>query len=113
MIAYRKKSALLFVLALAAVVTAAGGVWATEQSRPPTTDVELLKVKIAQATRMLAREGIITSSGHVSARIPGSNTFLLPARRSPGFAEADNLLVLDTEGSVIAGNGTPTSLKPI
>lgn len=104
MIAYRKKSALLFVLALAAVVTATVGLWATEQSRPLTTDVELLKVKIAQATRMLAREGIIASSGHVSARIPNTDRVVIgPADVTRDIMAAADIVTVDLNSKKISG----------
>ncbi|MFM9968218.1 MAG: class II aldolase/adducin family protein, partial [Burkholderiales bacterium] len=47
--------------------------------------------------------------GHVSARVPGTDTFVLPTRRSPGLAQADNLLLLNTEGKLLAGDGQPNS----
>ncbi len=66
------------LLALAAAVTATGGMPVGAQNRPPPTDVEQLKVTVAPATRMLASEGIIASSGHVSARIPGTDRVATP-----------------------------------
>jgi L-fuculose-phosphate aldolase len=41
--------------------------------------VEALKEKVALATRMLAHEGILTASGHVSARVPGTDRVLIGA----------------------------------
>jgi L-ribulose-5-phosphate 4-epimerase len=38
-----------------------------------------LKRKVAAATRMLARERILTASGHVSARVPGGDRVLIGA----------------------------------
>ncbi len=40
-------------------------------------DEQTLKIKVAQAVRMLAAEGLVASSGHVSARIPGTNKMLM------------------------------------
>jgi L-fuculose-phosphate aldolase len=68
-----------------------------------------LKRDVATANRVLERVGLSNAFGHASARIPGTNTFLLPTRRSPGLAEADNLLVIDTEGRLVAGEGEPNS----
>ena len=59
--------------------------------------------------RIIERRGLSTAFGHVSARIPGRDTFLLPARRSPRFADEDDLLILDKDGAVIDGEGTPNS----
>jgi L-fuculose-phosphate aldolase len=68
-----------------------------------------LRRDVALANRIIERVGLSAAFGHVSARIPGTNTFLLPTRRSPGFAEEDRLLVLDTDGNVRAGDGAPNS----
>ena len=68
-----------------------------------------LRQDVALANRILERLGLSHAFGHASARLPGTNTFLIPTRRSPGLAEADGLLTLDTEGRVIAGEGEPNS----
>jgi L-ribulose-5-phosphate 4-epimerase len=68
-----------------------------------------LRRDVATANRILERVGLSNAFGHASARIPGTNTFLLPTRRSPGLAEADNLLVIDTEGRLLDGEGEPNS----
>jgi ribulose-5-phosphate 4-epimerase/fuculose-1-phosphate aldolase len=68
-----------------------------------------LREEVALANRILERTGLSNAFGHVSARIPGTSTFLLPTRRSPGFADANALLTIDTEGNVLSGGGTPNS----
>jgi len=72
-------------------------------------EVERLREDVALANRVIERTGLSNAFGHVSARLPGTGTFLLPPRRSPGFAEAASLLVLDTDGNVLDGEGTPNS----
>lgn len=68
-----------------------------------------LRRDVATANRILERLGLSHAFGHASARIPATNTFLLPTRRSPGLAEADTLLVIDTEGRIVSGEGEPNS----
>lgn len=68
-----------------------------------------LRADVALANRILERHGLSNAFGHVSARIPGTETFLLPTRRSPGFADADHLLVVDLDGRVLDGAGEPNS----
>src|SRR5258706_12482642 len=68
---------------------------------------EELRRDVATANRILERVGLSSAFGHASARLPGTNTFLIPTRRSPGLAEASTLLVLDTEGRVLPGDGEP------
>jgi ribulose-5-phosphate 4-epimerase/fuculose-1-phosphate aldolase len=70
---------------------------------------EELRRDVAIANRILERVGLSNAFGHASARLPGTNTFLIPTRRSPGLAEASTLLVLDTEGRVLSGEGEPNS----
>ena len=68
-----------------------------------------LRNDVAAANRIIERFGLSNAFGHVSARIPGTNTFIIPTRRSPGLADAHNLLVLDTDGKILSGEGTPNS----
>lgn len=73
------------------------------------SDIAPLREDVATANRILERMGLSHAFGHASARIPGTNTFLLPTRRSPGLAEAADLLVIDTEGRIVSGDGEPNS----
>jgi ribulose-5-phosphate 4-epimerase/fuculose-1-phosphate aldolase len=68
-----------------------------------------LRDDVALANRIIERFGLSNAFGHASARIPGATAFLLPTRRSPGFAEASKLLTLDFDGNVIEGDGEPNS----
>jgi ribulose-5-phosphate 4-epimerase/fuculose-1-phosphate aldolase len=73
-------------------------------------DVEqTLRQEVALANRIIERFGLSNAFGHVSARIPGTNRFVFPTRRSPGLADAERMLVLDTDGKVLEGEGTPNS----
>ena len=72
-------------------------------------DLRALRDDVATANRILERMGLSRAFGHASARVPGTNTFLLPTRRSPGLAQSDNLLVIDTEGRIVEGDGEPNS----
>jgi hypothetical protein len=40
---------------------------------------------VALANRIIERFGLSNAFGHVSARLPGTQTFLFPTRRSPGL----------------------------
>jgi ribulose-5-phosphate 4-epimerase/fuculose-1-phosphate aldolase len=71
--------------------------------------MDRLRVDVAAANRILERAGLSHAFGHASARIPGTTTFLLPTRRSPGLADAETLLTLDFDGNVVAGRGEPNS----
>src|SRR5258708_13594945 len=68
-----------------------------------------LKRDVALANLIIERFGLSNAFGHASARIPGTNTFFMPTRRSPGLASASTLLVLDSEGKILSARGTPNS----
>jgi ribulose-5-phosphate 4-epimerase/fuculose-1-phosphate aldolase len=70
---------------------------------------QTLRRDVALANRIIERFGLSNAFGHVSARIPGTNTFYISTRRSPGLADENHLLVMDTDGKVLAGDGTPNS----
>jgi ribulose-5-phosphate 4-epimerase/fuculose-1-phosphate aldolase len=70
---------------------------------------QALRRDVALANRIIERFGLSNAFGHVSARIPGTNTFYISTRRSPGLADENQLLVIDTEGKVLSGDGMPNS----
>lgn len=72
-------------------------------------DEAQLRDDVATANRILERVGLSNAFGHASARVPATNTFFLPTRRSPGLAEAAKLLRIDTDGRVLEGDGEPNS----
>lgn len=70
---------------------------------------QALRRDVALANRIIERFGLSNAFGHVSARIPGSDRFFISTRRSPGLADEDHLLVIDTSGKVVSGDGMPNS----
>jgi L-ribulose-5-phosphate 4-epimerase len=68
-----------------------------------------LRRDVALANRIVHAAGLVSAFGHVSARLPGTETFLFPTRSSPALASAERLLVLGTEGQRIAGDGEPNT----
>jgi ribulose-5-phosphate 4-epimerase/fuculose-1-phosphate aldolase len=72
------------------------------------TDSQLRR-DVARANHIIERFGLATAYGHASARIAGTDTFYISTRRSPGLADENDLLVIDTNGQVLAGKGTPNS----
>jgi len=70
---------------------------------------QALRRDVALANRIIERFGLSNAFGHVSARIPGTNTFIISTRRSPGLADENQLLVIDTDGKVLSGDGVPNS----
>ena len=72
-------------------------------------DLELIKSDVVKASHILHQQGVAAAFGHVSARIPATDTFIFPPRMSPALVRADNLLVLDVEGNQLSGDGRPNT----
>jgi ribulose-5-phosphate 4-epimerase/fuculose-1-phosphate aldolase len=72
-------------------------------------DLEQTRQDVVTASHILHQQGIAAAFGHVSARIPGTNTFIFPPRMSPALVHKDNLLVLDVEGNQLSGAGRPNT----
>lgn len=69
--------------------------------------------KLLKSWRFLYRRGFIEGFGHISARIPGSDLFLL-ARHSLGpDAQPEDFLVVDLQGRKLSGNGDLPGEYPI
>jgi ribulose-5-phosphate 4-epimerase/fuculose-1-phosphate aldolase len=68
-----------------------------------------LRRDVALANRIVHRVGLVTAFGHVSARVPGADAFLIPTRASPALADPDRLIVLDLDGNRLSGDGTPNT----
>jgi ribulose-5-phosphate 4-epimerase/fuculose-1-phosphate aldolase len=68
-----------------------------------------LREDVATANRIAHAAGLVTAFGHVSARVPGMDGFLIPTRASPALADADRLLVMGFDGEVLEGQGQPNS----
>ena len=71
-------------------------------------DLELIKSDVVKASHILHQQGIAAAFGHVSARIPETDTFIFPPRMSPALVRADNLLELDVEGNQLSERAVPT-----
>ena len=71
---------------------------------------EVLKVQVAACTRLLNMAGILHYSGHLSARVPGTDTIYIQTRtESRADVSPDSLLLVDLDGNVIEGKGKPPS----
>jgi ribulose-5-phosphate 4-epimerase/fuculose-1-phosphate aldolase len=72
-------------------------------------DLEQIQEDVVTAGRILHQQGIAAAFGHVSARIPGTDTYIFPPRMSPALVRRENLLVLDIEGNQLSGAGRPNT----
>lgn len=74
----------------------------------PTIDLTTARNDVAAATRILVMEDLLDYSGHVSMRIPEQNAILIQTGMdSRAELEPGSLLLVDYDGKVIEGTGTP------
>lgn len=67
-----------------------------------------LRTELVTCTRLLVHCQILDYSGHLSARIPGTDTILIqPRDASRAALEPNDLLVVDLDGEVRLGNAPP------
>jgi L-ribulose-5-phosphate 4-epimerase len=77
-------------------------------------NAEILKDKLARACRMLEMEGLIDHSGHISGRLPGSQTFFIhPQQLSRASVTPDDMAEVTLEGEWVGGKMKPPSETPI
>jgi len=65
--------------------------------------IKQLKEKLILANKILELEKLATPYGHVSIRIPGTETFLITRSVAPGIATLDDIVICDLNGKVLEG----------
>ncbi len=70
--------------------------------------MEDLKEQVAQCCRLLQMAGLVQQSGHISARIPGTDRVLIhPKDVSRSEVTAKHILTVDLGGNLVEGDDTP------
>lgn len=70
----------------------------------------MLRAQVAAATRLLNDEGLLTYSGHISARAPEGDRFYIQIRTEPRTeVSPESVLLVDMDCKVLEGNGKPPS----
>lgn len=62
-----------------------------------------LKRRLLEAIQVLSAEAVLDGSGHLSARIPGTDTFLINPRYAGVLAQPDDLCTVDFSAKRVAG----------
>ena len=70
--------------------------------------VEQLNEDIIAAARILSREGLVQGFGHVSARIPDSDLFVITPRIALELVEPGQLVVVNLQGQVLEAPAAPS-----
>ncbi len=71
--------------------------------------LETLKEQLVTASRVMTNEGLTRSHGHISARIPDSDQFIMPAQKAPGAVSYSDILTFDLKGDKVSGHGLPNA----
>jgi ribulose-5-phosphate 4-epimerase/fuculose-1-phosphate aldolase len=78
----------------------------------PSTEATLIE-KCMKAWRFLYRRGFIEGFGHISVRIPGTDTYMLTRHSLGRVIVPDDMLVYDASGKQIGGKGDRPGEAPI
>lgn len=65
--------------------------------------IEDLRSRLIEGIKVLTAEGVLTGSGHLSARIPGTETFLINPRYAGVLADPKDVCMVDFSGKRIGG----------
>jgi ribulose-5-phosphate 4-epimerase/fuculose-1-phosphate aldolase len=78
----------------------------------PSTEATLMD-KCMKAWRFLYRRGFIEGFGHISVRLPGTDTYMLTRHSLGRVIVPDDMLVYDMNGTKLAGKGDRPGEAPI
>jgi L-ribulose-5-phosphate 4-epimerase len=73
------------------------------------TEIDALKQLLATGTRILYEHGLFDAFGHLSARLPGTDRFLINPRQSPALLRPETVLTMTLDGEVVEWEGQPNS----
>ncbi|MFB3887411.1 MAG: class II aldolase/adducin family protein [Thermodesulfobacteriota bacterium] len=77
-------------------------------------DINVLKDKLARACRLLEMTGLIDYSGHISARVPGGQSFWIhPRQLSRTEVKPADMVEVTLKGESVGGGSKPPSETPI
>lgn len=75
-----------------------------------SNSAKVLRTQVAACTRLLNMEGILHYSGHISVRVPGTDTLYIQTRNeSRADVTPESILLVDLDGKVLEGDGKPPS----
>lgn len=72
-----------------------------------------IKRDLITACRILSHEGLVHGFGHVSARIPRSDLFLITPRIGLALVREKDLLILNLKGELLEGKAQPPFEAPL
>jgi ribulose-5-phosphate 4-epimerase/fuculose-1-phosphate aldolase len=72
-----------------------------------------LKQRLVEGLQVITGEGVLSGSGHLSVRVPGTESFLINPRFAGVLAGPKDICTANFEGKRIAGKGPIPSETPI
>ena len=75
------------------------------KKQSPKAQVEDLKRRLVDGLQVITGEGVLSGSGHLSARIPGTETFLINPRFAGVLADPKDICTVNFDAKRIAGKG--------
>jgi L-fuculose-phosphate aldolase len=75
--------------------------------------IQNLKRRLVEGLKVLTGEEVLSGSGHLSVRVPGTETFLINPRFAGILAEPKDICAVNFAGKRIAGKGPIPSETPI
>jgi ribulose-5-phosphate 4-epimerase/fuculose-1-phosphate aldolase len=72
-----------------------------------------LKQRLVEGLQVITGEGVLSGSGHLSVRVPGTESFLINPRFAGVLAAPKDICTANFEGKRIAGKGPIPSETPI
>ena len=82
-------------------------------SKAKGSTIPSLKRRLVEGLQVITGEGVLSGSGHLSARIPGTETFLINPRFAGVLADPKDICTVNFEGKRISGKGPIPSETPI
>lgn len=82
-------------------------------SKSKASIIPNLKRRLVEGLQVITGEGVLSGSGHLSARIPGTETFLINPRFAGVLADTKDICTVNFAGKRIAGKGPVPSETPI
>ena len=83
------------------------------RSKSEAAHIKNLKQRLVDGLQVITGEGVLSGSGHLSARIPGTETFLINPRFAGVLADPKDICTVNFDGQRIAGKGPIPSETPI
>ncbi len=69
--------------------------------------IDEIKEAVVAACKVMEAFGLVQGHGHVSSRLPDGENLLVTPKKSPYLITKEELLVVDSNGKLVEGAGTP------